>query len=325
MVVFDEAQRAWTKTQASKFMQARRGIADFDMSEPEFLLSVMDRHVDWCTVVCLIGGGQEINTGEAGLSEWMAAIRHSFPHWDVHASAQITQADYDLNHEAKAFIATEQVSLHEDLHLGVSMRSFRAETLADVVSYMLNGDAGAAKAAYDRISDRYEIRLTRDLAQARQWLRDKARGSERYGLVASSGALRLKPEGLHLKAGIDPPNWFLNDRSDVRSSFYLEDAASEFDVQGLELDWTGVCWDADLRYEDGAWGFYSFKGTRWQSVNDRFRRLYLKNAYRVILTRARQGMVIFMPKGDDADPTRPPEFYDQAYDFLRACGLKTEP
>ncbi|CAM3295362.1 DUF2075 domain-containing protein [Asticcacaulis taihuensis] len=321
VVVFDEAQRAWTKAQASKFMQIKRGIADFDMSEPEFLLSVMDRHPDWCVVVCLIGGGQEINIGEAGLSEWMAAIRDHFSHWQVHASAQIVQPDYDLKHDARAFIASEQVHLHDDLHLGVSMRSFRAETLSDFISHLLNGDAAAARAAHDRLGN-YPILLTRDLNAARAWLRETARGSERYGLVASSGAMRLRPEGIHIKAAIDPANWFLNERSDVRSSFYLEEVASEFDVQGLELDFTGVCWDADWRYVDGQWQAWNFKGTKWQKVNDGFRRLYLKNAYRVLLTRARQGMVIFVPQGDDADPTRPKCFYDETFAFLESCGLK---
>ena len=324
VVVFDEAQRAWTKAKAASFMQQKRGVAEFDMSEPEFLLSVMDRHADWCTVVCLIGGGQEINMGEAGMSEWMAAIRDHFPHWQVHVSAQIEQPDYDLNHDAKAFIATEQVRLHEDLHLGVSMRSFRAESLSDFISHLLNGDAEAARQAHQRLEN-YPIYLTHDLAAARHWLSTTARGSERYGLVASSGAMRLRPEGLHVKAGIDPPNWFLNDRSDIRSSFYLEDVASEFDVQGLELDYVGVCWDADLRYADDGWQCYNFKGTKWQSVKDRFRRLYLKNAYRVILTRARQGMVIFVPQGDDADHTRPKRFYDETYAYLESCGLKALP
>ncbi len=321
VVVFDEAQRAWTRAQASKFMQAKRNIPDFDMSEPEFLLSVMDRHSDWCTVVCLVGGGQEINTGEAGLSEWMAAIRDRFPHWRVHVSDQIEHPDYDLHQDAKAFIASEQVTPSPDLHLGVSMRSFRAETLSDFMSHVLNGDAAAARAAVARL-DKYPLMLTRDLGAARAWLKSKARGSERYGLVASSGAHRLRPEGLHIKASIDPANWFLNGRDDVRSSFALEEAASEFDIQGLELDWTGVCWDADLRYDEG-WRTLNFKGTRWQSINDDWRQRYLKNAYRVILTRARQGLVVFVPNGDASDATRPPHFYDGTCDYLRDCGFET--
>lgn len=321
VVIFDEAQRAWTRGQASAFMQRKRAVPDFDMSEPEFLLKVMDRHADWCTVICLVGGGQEINTGEAGLSEWMAAIRDRFPHWRVHASAAIDQPDYDLSGGARAFVASPQVTLSDALHLSVSMRSFRAENLSAFISHVLNGDAEAARNALAAL-DRYPMVLTRNLSAARQWLRAQARGSERYGLVASSGAHRLKPEGLNIKAAIDPPNWFLNGREDVRSSFYVEDAASEFDVQGLELDWTGVCWDADFRRENDTWAYYSFKGTKWQSVNDRFRRLYLRNAYRVILTRARQGMVIFVPKGEASDATRPPSYYDETYDFLSDCGLK---
>ncbi len=321
VVIFDEAQRAWTRAQASAFMQRKRGQADFDQSEPEFLLSVMDRHADWCTVICLVGGGQEINTGEAGLSEWMAALRDRFPHWRVFVSDQIEQPDYDLNGEARAFLGQDRVTLSHDLHLGVSMRSFRAETLSNFVGHVLNGDAAAAREAHTYLTQ-YPIVLTRDLAAARSWLRDKARGSERFGLVASSGALRLRPEGLHLKAGIDPPNWFLNDRDDVRSSYYLEDAASEFDVQGLELDWTGVCWDADLRHDGEAWRTFRFKGTKWEAVKNSLSRIYLKNAYRVLLTRARQGMVIFIPRGDAIDATRPPAFYDDTYRFLRDCGLE---
>lgn len=320
IVIFDEAQRAWTRAQASSFMQRKRNVPGFDMSEPEFLLNVMDRHQDWCTVICLVGGGQEINTGEAGLSEWMVAIQDRFPHWRVYASDQIVQADYNLNRNAQAFITREQVSLRPELHLGVSMRSFRAETLSDFIAHLLNGAAMAARRAVVQL-EQYPLRLTRDLDVARAWLRATARGTERYGLVASSGAMRLRPEGLHIKAGIDPPNWFLNDRSDVRSSFYLEDVASEFDVQGLELDYTGVCWDADWRFDGEDWQAWNFKGTKWQSVRDSLRKLYLKNAYRVILTRARQGLVVFVPKGDAGDATRPPEFYDGTYAYLLACGF----
>jgi hypothetical protein len=169
----------------------------------------------------------------------------------------------------------------------------------------------------------YPIYVTRDLAVARTWLRGKARGTERFGLVASSGAQRLRPEGVYIKAELEPVDWFLNDRSDVRSSYYLEDVASEFAVQGLELDWVGLCWDGDFHHKDGVWVYQSFKGTKWQSINDESRRLYLKNAYRVILTRARQGMILFVPKGDKTDHTRLPSFYDGTFEFLRSCGVRT--
>ena len=153
-------------------------------------------------------------------------------------------------------------------------------------------------------------------------VRGNARGSERYGLVASAGAYRLRPEGIHVKSKIDPANWFLNDKFDVRSCYYLEEVATQFDVQGLELDWTAVCWDGDLRWMEREWQFHAFKGTKWQRVRDETNQLYLINAYRVLLTRARQGMVIFVPRGDETDPTRPPHFYDGTFQFWRQCGVR---
>jgi hypothetical protein len=323
VVVFDEAQRAWTRQQAATFMQRKRGQADFDMSEPEFLISVMDRHPDWCTVVCLVGGGQEINTGEAGISEWMSALQSRFPDWDVHVSPRISLPEYGSEIEVEAFLALPRVRSDEHLHLAVSMRSFRAETVSELVGHIIDNEPEAAKSAYESIQAAYPIYLTRDLSAARGWLRGQARGTERFGLVASSGAQRLRPEGIHIKAEIEPANWFLNDSTDVRSSCYLEDVASEFAVQGLELDWVGVCWDGDFHHKDGRWVHQAFKGTKWQSVNDESKRLYLKNSYRVILTRARQGMIIFVPKGDASDGTRLPSFYDGTFDYVRSCGIPT--
>lgn len=239
VVVFDEAQRAWTKEQASKFMQVKRGHAGFTMSEPEFLISVMDRHTDWCTIVCLIGGGQEINTGEAGLSEWLAALRDKFPNWDVHASSLLEDRHYTVDTEATAMLAAPAIQKHPELHLSVSMRSFRAEQLSAFVGSLLDGAAEAAKSALTELGGRYPIVVTRNIDAAREWLRSRARGSERYGLVASAGASRLRPEGIQVKAKVDPTSWFLNSRLDVRSSYYLEEVATQFDVQGLELDWAG--------------------------------------------------------------------------------------
>jgi hypothetical protein len=321
VVVFDEAQRAWTRDQAAKFMQNRRGLDDFDMSEPEFLISVMDRHTDWCTVICLIGGGQEINTGEAGLVEWLAALQERFPEWDVHASSLLEDRHYTVDAGATKMLKAPHIEKHSDLHLAVSMRSFRAEQLSTFVSQVLDGDASGAKQTLNLLKARYPIVLTRDLKMSRAWLRQQARGSERFGLVASSGGYRLRPEGIHVKSKIEPANWFLNDRMDVRSSYYLEEVATQFDIQGLELDWAGVCWDADLRWVGENWSYHAFKGTKWQKVRDETKRLYVLNAYRVLLTRARQGMVIFIPRGEAADSTRPPEYYDGTYEFLRHCGL----
>lgn len=322
VVVFDEAQRAWNQKEAQKFMETKRGVASFAMSEPEFLIGVMDRKEDWCTIICLIGGGQEINQGEAGLVEWFNALQKSFPHWDVYYSDQITHKNYSWGQDLAAKLSGMNSEKKDDLHLAVSVRSYRAEKLSDFVGTVIDGDLSAAQKLYSVIKENYPLVLTRDLTTAREWLKGKARGTERYGLVASSGGNRLKPEGLHVKNKIDPAVWFLNDKDDIRSSYYLEDIATEFDIQGLELDYTGICWDADFRREGNEWGLYLFKGTKWQNVNDENRRVYIANAYRVLLTRARQGMVIFVPNGDERDYTRPPKFYDETYEFLKACGLE---
>jgi hypothetical protein len=321
IVIFDEAQRAWDQDQASKFMQAKRGQPDFSKSEPEFLIEVMDRHEDWSVVICLVGGGQEINTGEAGLSEWMRALEGRFTEWNVHLSDRLVDPHYGLEETALALRADARIQWQPDLHLGVSMRSFRAEALSGFVAAVLDNEVVKASELFESIRARYPMALTRDLETAREWLRDHSRGTERFGFMASSGAKRLRPEGLNVSVKIDAVNWFLNGPEDVRSAYYLEEVATEFDVQGLEVDWAGVCWDADLRYVSGAWDFLAFKGTKWQNVNQEARKTYLINAYRVILTRARQGLVIYVPKGEPADPTRPPEFYDETAAFLVSCGI----
>jgi hypothetical protein len=321
VVIFDEAQRAWNRDMASKFMRQKRGHAAFDMSEPAFLLGAMNRHKDWCVVVCLVGGGQEINTGEAGLAEWITVLRDQHPDWDVNVSSRIDDRDYIWDAELAKELAKTSISWDEALHLGVSIRSFRAEALSEFVGHVVDNRPQQARMTYQAIAEKYPILLTRDLAEARSWLRANARGSERYGLTASSGANRLRPDGVWIKSKIDAPVWFLNEKADVRSSYYLEEAASEFDIQGLELDWTCVCWDADFRRDDDDWQYFNFRGTKWQRMNAADRKLYLKNAYRVLLTRARQGMVIFVPHGDKSDPTRTPQIYNSIYEYLQLCGI----
>lgn len=321
VVIFDEAQRAWNRDMASKFMQQKRGHATFDMSEPAFLLDAMNRHKDWCVVICLIGGGQEINTGEAGLAEWICVVRDQHPEWDVHVSSRLDDPDYIWDEVLANELANTRASWDDALHLGVSIRSFRAEALSEFVGFIVDNKPDQARATYQAIADKYPILLTRSLAEARSWLRTKARGSERFGLTASSGANRLRPDGIWIKAKVDAPVWFLNDKTDVRSSYCLEETASEFDIQGLELDWVCVGWDADFRRGDHEWQYFNFRGTKWQRINAADRQLYLKNAYRVLLTRARQGMVIFVPPGDSSDPTRNPLFYDNIYEYLQLCGI----
>lgn len=309
VAIFDEAQRAWDVEQTSKFMQQKKGQLGFSMSEPEFLLSVMDRHDDWCAIVCLVGGGQEINTGEAGIEEWLRALQRSFPHWQAH-----------IPHTLEREIALVDEVTAPALHLATSLRSFRAERLSDFVGEVINGNAEAARCLSAELKD-FPLLITRDLEVARAWLRSKARGGERTGLLASSNAARLKPHGIFTKAKIEPPKWFLAPPGDVRSSSALEDAATEFDVQGLELDWTCVCWDANFRWEAGVWQTLQFKGTRWQAVNDAARQAFIANSYRVLLTRARQGMIVFVPEGSDVDETRFRNFYDGTYSQLLGCGF----
>lgn len=319
VALFDEAQRAWNLDQTASFMRRKKGHANFAMSEPAFLISCMDRHDDWAVIVCLVGGGQEINTGEAGIGEWLRALRTDFPHWHVHLSPHLRDSEYEAGAALRLLNGHMHVQTLESLHLSVSMRSFRAEHVSGWVKAVLDVDRDAARSTWASIEERYPIVLTRDVATAKAWLRGRARGTERYGIVVSSQAQRLKPEAIDVRVDIDPVHWFLHPREDVRSSYYLEDAATEFHVQGLELDWACVVWDGDFRFSPSGWEHWGFRGDRWQRIRKTERQAYLKNAYRVLLTRARQGMVVVVPKGNANDPTRHPAMYDTTYEYL--CGL----
>lgn len=321
IAVFDEAQRAWDAKQLSGFMARKKGLAEFNQSEPSFLIDIFARHRNWCAIVCLVGGGQEINAGEAGLPEWFSAIGAKHRDWKVYVSDRLEREEYRRGRNLSALLQGVDYKIEPDLHLAVAIRSFRAEKLSAFVNAVISGDVSAAHDLHRNIADVYPLFLTRDLTAARAWLREQARGSERCGLVAYSGASRLKPDGINVHEKIDAPTWFLNDKRDVRSSYYLEDPATEFDIQGLELDWVGVCWEANFRRHANRWVHYHFRGTEWQVVRDSTRQTYLANAYRVLLTRARQGMVIYVPPGDTADPTRSPEFYDGIVDYLAQCGI----
>ena len=324
VVVFDEAQRAWDTKQNAK----KTGREE---SEPQTVLGIMDRHSDWAVLVALVGGGQEINVGEAGLSEWGRTIRDHFPHWQIAVSPSALTGDASVaGHRLFADDSRGATIIHEEpaLHLDVNLRAFRVRKLTEWVNAVLSGNAAHAKALVGEL-DEFPLAMTRDLAVARAWLRERTRGLRRCGLVASSGAIRLRADGLELSSGFRQGNrdlfvhWFLNLPPDVRSSNQLEVAASEFECQGLELDWVGLCWGGDLSVDPAtsAWSFRHFAGTKWQALASPIDRAYLLNTYRVLLTRAREGAIVWIPRGDASDETRAPHHFDATADFLRNCGL----
>ena len=328
VAIFDEAQRAWTKEELVRFMKEKKSIKDFPYSEPEYLMSCMDRQTDWGLVVCLIGGGQEINKGEAGISEWIASLNRSFNDWHVYMSDKLTEKEYADGKTLELLsIDNSHVHIEPSLHLSVSMRSFRAEKVSLFVHQLLSLQKEDAALTLKELQN-YPIVLTRSLDDAKQWLKSHARGSERYGILASSRAERLKAISINVRYQPDFVHWFLEDASDIRSSNALEDTLTEFKVQGLEIDWACVAWDADLRLNKNhtKWEHYQLRsGTKWQNINKPINREYQINAYRVLLTRARQGMVLVVPNGDygvPPDETRKPEWYDGIYNYLKEIGIK---
>ena len=325
VAIFDEAQRAWTGEELKRFMREKKGIKDFPYSEPEYLISCMDRQTDWGVVVCLVGNGQAINKGEAGLTEWIESIHRRYQDWDVYMSEYLLDSG-DVSKEELALIK-QQLKPREDLHLKMSMRSFRSEKVSIFVNQLLALKKEDAAATLKELGN-YPIVLTRSLGTAKQWLRDHARGSERFGLLASSKAERLKAISINVRYQPDFVHWFLEDDSDIRSSNALEDTLTEFKVQGLEIDWACVAWDADLRLnkEQTSWQHFQLRsGTKWQNINKPINQEYQINAYRVLLTRARQGMIIVVPDGSHdvpPDETRKPEWYDGIYNYLKKIGIK---
>ena len=321
IAIFDEAQRAWNKDQTASFMLRKKHRPGFTQSEPEFLISCLDRHPDWAVVVCLVGGGQEINTGEAGIGEWIEAVVRSFPQWKLFISSQLSESEYAAGGAIDMARSHSRCEVKDELHLAVSMRSFRAENVSNFVKHLLDLNIEPARQAFTQFQSQFPLVVTRNLMHAKSWLKSRARGSERFGLLASSQAHRLKPHAIDVRVVVDPVHWFLAPKADVRSSYYLEDVATEFQVQGLELDWACITWDADFRRTITGWEHYSFVGDHWNNIRKFERREYLKNAYRVLLTRARQGMVIVVPEGVPDDPTREPEFYDQTFEYLKGIGI----
>lgn len=316
VIIFDEAQRAWDAKQNAR--KWRRNA-----SEPMMILSTMDRHPDWAVIVALVGNGQEIHDGEAGLPEWGRVLSEEQKHWEVFISPELLSA---ANRDDKLALfqkIPENLCITTDarLHLNVSLRAYKAKQLSDWVDAVLNKAPHKANSIIADLVD-YPILLTRSLETARDWLRKQTQGTRRCGLVASSGARRLRPHAIDVTIDLPVESWFLNPQEDVRSSSFLELAATEFAIQGLELDWIGVCWGDDLRWLNGQWDFHRFLGTKWQRVANETKRKFMINKYRVLLTRAREGMVIWVPEGSKEDTTRRPEFYEETAEYLLSCGAQ---
>lgn len=329
IAIFDEAQRAWKKEQLSKFMRTKKGQPHFNMSEPECLIEYMNRHQDWATIVCLVGGGQEIHDGEAGISEWFNALNTYFPNWKVFCSDRMTDSEYVGDSSVEELLCNVELHKRSELHLSVSMRSFRSELVSAFAKAVIDVDLCEARRLYSQITEpnaegrmKYPILLTRDLAKAKQWVKDISLGSERYGIVASSGAKRLRADGVIVPKDIEVEKWFLEGKKDVNSSYFMEVAVSEFKIQGLEIDYSVVAWEGDYRFSQGEFTYNKFEGSSWKKINSQIERDYLKNSYRVLLTRSRQGFVIYVPKGSDEDVTRNPAFYDETYAYLKSIGIK---
>lgn len=322
VAIFDEAQRAWNKESLTDFMKRKKGIPGFNQSEPEFLISIMDRHEDWAVVICLVGGGQEIYNGEAGIQDWFSTLSEKYLDWEIYLSDKITDSEYVGNSDVSTMLHNREYHCISDLHLGVSLRSFRSEKLALFVKCLLDEEIELAKEKYEELKKSYPVLITRKFDVAKNWVKKKARGTERYGLLASSEGKRLRAEGIWVPSEINHVGWFLNEKDNVDSSYYLEVAASEFKVQGLEIDYAVLAWDADLRYTSNGFDYFKFRGTKWNHVNQEQRQHYLKNAYRVLMTRARQGLIIYIPEGDEEDPSRLTEYYEGTYQYLKHVGIK---
>lgn len=334
VVIFDEAQRAWNQHMLSSFMQEKKTTilnrlsneqrAHFlSMSEPELLIDYMNRHQDWAVIVCLVGGGQDINTGEAGIQEWFASLKRSFPNWNVYISSDISTSEYLGDLSFAELISGLKCKTIKELHLSVSLRAHRTSNVARFVDALIDGDVLKASDIYKNLSGIYPIYITRDLTHAKKWVHEQTKGKKlRHGLIASSNGRRLRADGIWIESKCKPEKWFLGERDDIRSSYFMEEAASEFEIQGLEIDYAVVGWDADYRYVDGKFEYFKPSGSRWLSINQEDKKRYLKNAYRVLLTRAREGFVIFVPRGDNSDATRQYKFYDDLWQYLINIGIE---
>ena len=321
ILIFDEAQRVWDVDK----MKSKHKEEYMALSEPSLLYRIMDRHNDWAVMVCLVGLGQDIYNGEVGINEWFRCGIEEYTDWEMYYSKGMFSQNEDRGIDKDKIEKCLRCHENSALHLTTSIRSFRADKQCLFIDYLLDNKPEQAKDVLKLISSKYPVYITRDIKAAKEWAKKQVRGSQRCGVMACSSAQRLKPDGIYVPKEIDVVNWFLAPAEDLRSSNMMEIVASEFKVQGLELDWSVVCWDLDLRRKnDLEWDYYNFSGTKWVKRKNSTQQRYLLNSYRVLLTRARQGMVIFVPVGvdEEEDKTRKKEDYDKTYEYLLSCGIK---
>lgn len=317
IIIFDEAQRAWTQEKTESYMDD----SDFAMSEPKFLINTINNQNDWGVIICLVGQDQEINQGEAGIKEWFKALENEFNNWNIYANIGSL--------ESEELIEELNIINKDSLYLYSTIRSLNAPILSNFIEDLLKNDKENATTKLIEFNEDYPLYITRNLENAKKWIKRESQKFDetdqiRYGLLAQSKAKRLIPECIFVQRRIPEIEWFLNDENDVRSSNHLEIPATEFNIQGLEIDYSIVAWDANLRYNENEFEYWKFEGTVWKKIKEdnTLERNYLLNAYRVLLTRARRGMVIFVPEGDDEDVTRLNEYYDGTYEYLKSIGIK---
>jgi hypothetical protein len=328
IVVFDEAQRMWDQHEADKNIQSL-GLPPRGKSEPDLFIEHMDKLDDWAVILCLLGGGQEINKGEDGLIEWLKSIKTNFPHWNVFGAPEISTKEYLGDISADTALDLVNKTFIDELHLKTSTRSFKAGNFSIMINHLLARETSQVKEIVKEFNEKddkekYHLLITRDIQTAKDWVKKKVRGNERCGIFTTALSHRLWPEGI-VKRGqreFNELGWWLDDEDHIDSSLALEIPCTEFFSQGLELDWSIFAWDACLRPNNSDWDYLRFERSKWKKITKETKRKYLKNAFRVLLTRARQGMIIFVPKGDENDKSRLPEFYDRIYNDLKEMGIR---
>lgn len=328
IVVFDEAQRMWDQHEADKNIRLL-GLPPRGKSEPDLLIGHMDKLDEWAVILCLLGGGQEINKGEDGLIEWLKSIKTNFPHWNVFVPPEISTKEYLGDISADTALDLVNKTFIDELHLKTSTRSFKAGNFSKMINHLLDRETSQVKEIVKEFNEKddkekYHLLITRDIQTAKDWVKKKVRGNERCGIFTTALSHRLWPEGI-VKRGqreFNELGWWLDNEEHIDSSLALEIPCTEFFSQGLELDWSIFAWDACLRPNNSDWDYLRFERSKWKKITNETKRKYLKNAFRVLLTRARQGMIIFVPKGDENDKSRLPEFYDRIYNDLKEIGIR---